>query len=840
MAFLKDLIVQGASRFIGDAQGSKFIVDGATSSQFLKGDGTLDSNTYLTQTDLVQSDWNQTDTTSKDYIKNKPEIPNDYLVDYSKQYLTFEALENGTFQFTKAINYSIDGGTTWTTLAANTATPTILAGNKILWKAELIPASYNGIGKFSSTGNFNVEGNIMSLLYGDDFVGQTNLTGKNYAFYRLFEICEKLINVKNLSLPAITLASCCYYAMFQNCSNLTTAPELPATILADFCYQVMFNGCTSLTVAPELPATTLAESCYGNMFENCTSLTTAPELPATILTNNCYSNMFCDCTNLTSAPELPAITLANDCYAHMFTNCINLTIAPKLPATTLAECCYIGMFEGCTSLTAAPELPAIALVDNCYESMFDSCTSLNYIKAMFTTTPSTDYTSGWVDGVAASGTFIKNGTAIWNVSGVHGIPEGWTVYTNKEYEVARHYELSPVSIDTNPKIIKTELLNNNELEKVLIPIDSLKNNYNGDQISKDVIIPYISDYQSYLVLEQGKILKNSSIIVEANLIGKGFYSNSSILTNNNLIQIYSTLPLSVIKDNLQYLTVTYYNNNDPTNLFLWFDDFPGYDNYDDWVTNQSETDAEDWQDYVRNYLLKDYPNHKGANCYKYTGEMFEWEGEEYYLWESLYTGGLGSPLSNILTDTIDYEELYNHSLEADYTNSWCPYIIEFDTKSGTEPYNNERGDILIKVSQDHVIQDTWIYTENKSNNKNYEDWDDYCTNYLLNLQLEVFPNCYEYTGETIEWNGNNYYLWNDVVNDFNIITDTINYNELYNKSIESDHYNMICPYVAMLDSDTKLKYEQSERKYDWLVKVVEDSNNPGQAKQLYIDDFYKN
>ena len=52
MALLKDLIVQGPSRFIGNVYGPNFIVNGATSSQFLKGDGSLDSSVYLTQTTL--------------------------------------------------------------------------------------------------------------------------------------------------------------------------------------------------------------------------------------------------------------------------------------------------------------------------------------------------------------------------------------------------------------------------------------------------------------------------------------------------------------------------------------------------------------------------------------------------------------------------------------------------------------------------------------------------------------------------------------------------------------------------------------------------------------------
>ena len=93
------------------------------------------------------------------------------------------------------------------------------------------------------------------------------------------------------------------------------------------------------------------------------------------------------------------------------------------------------MFTGCTSLTTAPELPATELADGangCYGGMFLGCTKLNYIKAMFTTTPSTLYTNQWVSGVAANGTFVKNSAATWNVTGVNGIPSGWTVETATE------------------------------------------------------------------------------------------------------------------------------------------------------------------------------------------------------------------------------------------------------------------------------------------------------------------------------------------------------------------------------------------------------------------------
>ena len=48
---------------------------------------------------------------------------------------------------------------------------------------------------------------------------------------------------------------------------------------------------------------------------------------------------------------------------------------------------------------------------------------------MFTTTPSSDYTSDWVNRVASSGTFVKNSAATWNVTGKNGVPSGWTVQT---------------------------------------------------------------------------------------------------------------------------------------------------------------------------------------------------------------------------------------------------------------------------------------------------------------------------------------------------------------------------------------------------------------------------
>ena len=332
--------------------------------------------------------------------------------DYSKDYLTTVALENGTISFNiwkymgteyiTSISYSTDGGDTWTTTnnvnnkeEHLTISVDVSEGDKVLWKGDAQQLGYyddyysfDYFGSFfSSDSEFNVQGNVMSMLYGDDFVGEETFEyGAEFA--HLFNDYDG--NYECLVVSAEHMV-------------------LPATTLASSCYSSMFNGCTSLTTAPELSATTLADNCYSSMFGSCTSLTTAPVLSATTLANSCYSYMFSDCTGLTTAPT-------------------------TLPATTLTPMCYYGMFQNCTNLTTAPELPATTLVSKCYNNMFRDCTSLNYIKCLATDISATDCTLNWVDGVASSGTFVKNDSATWDVTGASGVPSGWTVETESGYK----------------------------------------------------------------------------------------------------------------------------------------------------------------------------------------------------------------------------------------------------------------------------------------------------------------------------------------------------------------------------------------------------------------------
>lgn len=113
----------------------------------------------------------------------------------------------------------------------------------------------------------------------------------------------------------------------------------------------------------------------------------------------------------------------------MFQGCTTIVSVDEnfLPATTLSENCYYRLFSNCTSLVNAPVLPATTLSLHCYDYIFRGCSKLNYIKALFTTTPGVAYTDYWVEGVASTGTFVKNPDATWDVVGVSGVPSGWTV-----------------------------------------------------------------------------------------------------------------------------------------------------------------------------------------------------------------------------------------------------------------------------------------------------------------------------------------------------------------------------------------------------------------------------
>ena len=204
--------------------------------------------------------------------------PTDPEHDYSLDYLTFNVLTEGTIcwkafgSVAKEISYSINNSSWESITAGNDVAISVNAGDVVRFKG--LNSTYatdknNYSGFDGGTATFDIEGNIMSLIYGDNFVGETTMSG-TYNFCSLFKQ-SMCISAKNLILPATTLTNDCYRAMFSLCTTLETAPQLPATTLAKECYWYMFE-CCAITTAPDLLAPTLATSCYAHMFVGCSNL----------------------------------------------------------------------------------------------------------------------------------------------------------------------------------------------------------------------------------------------------------------------------------------------------------------------------------------------------------------------------------------------------------------------------------------------------------------------------------------------------------------------------------------------------------------------------------------
>ena len=409
-------------------------------------------------------------------------------------WLCFTAEEPSTVWFSQEttepafIQYSRDGGKTWTTWNATEKLQLENAGDKIHVRgynpdgASLVYVSFGMLGRVAASGT------VMSLI---DGTGETTVIPCDGCFSSLFGGCRALVQAPKLTatvltkacyermfsfcenlkkapeLPALEVKESSYERMFANCYSLQTAPELPATTLGDFCYADMFNSCTTLVAASVLPATQLTRACYSSMYTHCTNLRVVPldMLPATELSFACYAGMFFLCESIINTPNLPATKLDSFCYVGMFAECVSLTQTSSLPATELVDSCYSGMFRSCLSLVEAPDLPAMQLKKNCYAYMFHNCQSLLHAPElpatvldsscyayMFSNCPKLDYikvgvmsldnsfdaTRGWVLGVSGEGTFIFPCGSKYDERGASEVPWEFTIIS------------SPIVIFQNP------------------------------------------------------------------------------------------------------------------------------------------------------------------------------------------------------------------------------------------------------------------------------------------------------------------------------------------------------------------------------------------------------
>ena len=114
----------------------------------------------------------------------------------------------------------------------------------------------------------------------------------------------------------------------------------------------------------------------------------------------------------------------------LFWGTTGLVDASKLmfPATTVGNFGYNHTFYGCSDMTKAPEIFATDVGSRYgFGSLYDGCSSLTEIKIHYTGSFGGERTSGWVNGVASSGTIYYNGSD--TTRGTNAIPNNWTVST---------------------------------------------------------------------------------------------------------------------------------------------------------------------------------------------------------------------------------------------------------------------------------------------------------------------------------------------------------------------------------------------------------------------------
>jgi hypothetical protein len=250
-----------------------------------------------------------------------------YVEDISGSPNTLSITKNKSTAPTIEVFYSTDQ-VNWTSMGTTDTTAitaTVPANSKLYLRCNTSQWGSGATKKnaINCSGNFNVGGNINSLLYGNLFNGDFEFPSNvgNYTFVGLFGSSTTLINANNLLLPATSLVNYCYSGMFSYTTSLTTAPALPATTLAQGCYRDMFKECYNLTITPTiLPATTLYSECYKGMFYNCRAITVSPILPATTLVYACYQEMFRQCWRITNITTYATDISASQCLNNWLTS----------------------------------------------------------------------------------------------------------------------------------------------------------------------------------------------------------------------------------------------------------------------------------------------------------------------------------------------------------------------------------------------------------------------------------------------------------------------------------------------------------------------------------------
>lgn len=245
---------------------------------------------------------------------------------------------------------------------------------------------YNGDFRFSSTGNINADGDIMTII---------NKSGTTIVPYMGFA------------------------SLFRSMSTLKKAPAINASHFERLACTSMFQACYNLNDVSNIKIINPTIGSAGNTI---------------------FGTMFADCSYLTSAPEISINNFWNHehVFSATFNNCIRLTDISKLhiTATVAPNNTFYHTFKGCTSLQTGLNISSVNTTGttNVFEQMYNGCTSLTTAYAP-TITWDTTKTIDWLNNVAASGTLIADDSISSTIptNNTSGCPTGWTLEETHTY-----------------------------------------------------------------------------------------------------------------------------------------------------------------------------------------------------------------------------------------------------------------------------------------------------------------------------------------------------------------------------------------------------------------------
>lgn len=400
-------------------------------------------------------------------------------IDHSGDYLTVEMPSGGTLNYIAYdsggyVEYSVNGGA-WERKEAIADMWQTLTNASGSYSVRLRSESPGYEPQLSGNTAYNVYGNILSMVYGDAFIGKTDTTRVNDLVdptQGWYWIGPRLVRFKGYGKDFSGMVIPLQSVLPQKRQNYSSqvrgmfptdyvkySPKIRFAVVYEFGLDDWFNS-APLSALPDIEVSFGAPYAFASMFYSYTPvLSQAPEMPKIHIrrTNGtAFYRMFASSWEISDVVlgiskcaeflhtistrmfwntdnggrwEMPAT------FAEMYSGCGALTVTRPLRLViedygrTVSQYSSVfdSVYSGCEALVNVTDLDINCVRQNMFSTAFRGCTSLNSVRVLVANGDGGTYSqNNWMQYVSNSGTIYKRGNFSLP-SGVSGVPTGWTV-----------------------------------------------------------------------------------------------------------------------------------------------------------------------------------------------------------------------------------------------------------------------------------------------------------------------------------------------------------------------------------------------------------------------------